>query len=84
MPADRRVFLAALAAVAAAVAAATFGARFRPGGVRGRLPPAPAPLAERLIVIGDSATIGGDAFYTGLLAYFDAIGAYHTVWEEAW
>ena len=54
MAADRRVFLAALAAVAAAVAAATFGARFRPGGVRGRLPPAPAPLAERLIVIGDS------------------------------
>jgi len=65
MPADRRVFLAALAAVAAAVAAATFGARFRPGGVRGRLPPAPAPLAERLIVIGDSysQTVSGKHTY---------------------
>lgn len=39
---------------------------------------------RKLIVIGDSATIGGDPFYANLLAYFDAIGAYHTVWEEAW
>lgn len=39
---------------------------------------------RKLIVIGDSATIGGDQFYANLLAYFDQIGAYHTVWEEAW
>lgn len=39
---------------------------------------------RKLIVIGDSATIGGHPFYTQLLDYFDQIGAYHTVWEEAW
>lgn len=39
---------------------------------------------RKLIVIGDSATIGGDPFYANLLAYFDQIGAYHTVWEEMW
>ncbi|MCX6044910.1 MAG: AAA domain-containing protein [Chloroflexi bacterium] len=39
---------------------------------------------RKLIVIGDSATIGGDPFYAALLAYFDQIGAYHTVWEETW
>ncbi|MFN8494762.1 MAG: AAA domain-containing protein [Caldilineaceae bacterium] len=39
---------------------------------------------RKLILIGDSATIGGDPFYANLLAYFDQIGAYHTVWEEAW
>jgi superfamily I DNA and/or RNA helicase len=37
---------------------------------------------RKLIVIGDSATIGGHSFYADLLAYFDQLGAYHTVWEE--
>ncbi len=37
---------------------------------------------RKLIVIGDSATIGGDLFYGRLLDYFDAIGAYRSVWEE--
>lgn len=37
---------------------------------------------RKLIVIGDSATIGGDPFYGRLLDYFDTIDAYHTVWEE--
>jgi len=37
---------------------------------------------RKLIVIGDSATIGSDPFYGRLLDYFDAIGAYHSVWEE--
>lgn len=37
---------------------------------------------RKLIVIGDSATIGADPFYGQLLDYFDHIGAYHTVWEE--
>lgn len=39
---------------------------------------------RKLIVIGDSATIAGHPFYGQLLDYFDQIGAYHTVWEEAW
>ncbi len=38
---------------------------------------------RKLIVIGDSATIGNDPFYGRLLDYFDAIGAYHSVWEDA-
>jgi len=37
---------------------------------------------RRLIVIGDSATLGGHEFYAALLEYFESIGAYHTVWEE--
>ena len=37
---------------------------------------------RKLIVIGDSATIGSDPFYGRLLDYFDAIGAYRSVWEE--
>jgi len=39
---------------------------------------------RKLIVIGESATIGGHPFYANLLTYFEQIGAYHTVWEEAW
>ncbi|MEM7125654.1 MAG: AAA domain-containing protein [Chloroflexota bacterium] len=35
-----------------------------------------------LIVIGDSATIGGHPFYGQLLDYFEQINAYHTIWEE--
>ena len=34
-----------------------------------------------LIVVGDSATIGGDPFYQQLLEYFEATGSYHSVWE---
>jgi superfamily I DNA and/or RNA helicase len=36
-----------------------------------------------LVVIGDSATLANLAFYARLFEYFEAIGAYHTVWEEA-
>jgi superfamily I DNA and/or RNA helicase len=36
---------------------------------------------RKLIVIGDSATIAGHAFYHRLLAYFEGQGAYKTVWE---
>jgi len=39
---------------------------------------------RKLIVIGDSATIGGHPFYSHLLDYFEKINAYHTVWEENW
>ena len=38
---------------------------------------------RKLIVIGDSATIGRHPFYQRMLAYFDVIGAYHSVWEES-
>jgi len=37
---------------------------------------------RKLIVIGDSATVGSNPFYGRLLDYFEAIGAYHSVWEE--
>jgi predicted DNA helicase len=37
---------------------------------------------RKLIVVGDSATLGGHPFYASLLEYFQAAGAYHTVWEE--
>jgi superfamily I DNA and/or RNA helicase len=36
---------------------------------------------RKLIVIGDSATIGAHPFYQRMIAYFDAVGAYHSVWE---
>jgi superfamily I DNA and/or RNA helicase len=37
---------------------------------------------RKLIVIGDSATIGGHPFYADLLTYFERQGAYRSVWEE--
>lgn len=37
---------------------------------------------RKLIVVGDSATIGGYPFYRRFLSYIDQIGAYHSVWEE--
>ena len=36
---------------------------------------------EQLFVIGDSATIGADAFYNAFLSYVEKAGSYHTVWE---
>ncbi len=36
---------------------------------------------EQLFVIGDSATIGADAFYNAFLTYADKMGSYRTVWE---
>jgi ATP-dependent RNA/DNA helicase IGHMBP2 len=36
---------------------------------------------EQLFVIGDSATIGGDAFYNSFLSYIEKYGNYRTVWE---
>ncbi len=35
-----------------------------------------------LIVIGDSATLSVLPFYQRLVEHFEAVGAYHTVWEE--
>ncbi len=37
---------------------------------------------RKLIVIADSATIAAQPFYQRLLAYFESLGAYHSVWEE--
>ena len=37
---------------------------------------------RKLIVIGDSATISTHPFYQKMLAYFEALGAYHSIWEE--
>ena len=36
---------------------------------------------RKLIVIGDSSTLGSDAFFTNLLQWFEDVGAYRTVWE---
>ncbi len=36
---------------------------------------------EQLFVIGDSATIGADAFYNSFLTYIEQQGTYRTVWE---
>ncbi|QDV66408.1 ATP-dependent RecD-like DNA helicase [Rosistilla carotiformis] len=37
---------------------------------------------RKLIVVGDSATLGANPFYTEFLEYVEAIGGYHSVWEE--
>ena len=37
---------------------------------------------RKLIVVGNSATLGGNEFYAALLAYFESIGAYESVWEQ--
>ena len=37
---------------------------------------------RKLVVIGDSATLSSDPFYQRLIAYFESIGAYASVWEE--
>ena len=36
---------------------------------------------EQLIVIGDSATVGADKFYSEFLTYVEKHGSYRTVWE---
>lgn len=37
---------------------------------------------RKLILIGDSATLGGHSFYAALLDYFQEIDGYRTIWEE--
>ena len=37
---------------------------------------------RKLIVIGDSSTLGIDEFYRSFFEYVESIDAYHTVWEE--
>lgn len=36
---------------------------------------------KKLVIIGDSATLGNDKFYADLLEYCDSIQAYKTAWE---
>ncbi|MEO0584841.1 MAG: AAA domain-containing protein [Bacteroidota bacterium] len=36
---------------------------------------------KRLVVIGDSATLGSHHFYEDFFNYIDKIGAYHSAWE---
>ena len=36
---------------------------------------------EQLYVIGDSATLGNDAFFIAFLKYVEEFGVYRTVWE---
>ena len=36
---------------------------------------------EKLIVIGDSATIGQDSFYASFIEYVEKIGGYRSAWE---
>jgi ATP-dependent RNA/DNA helicase IGHMBP2 len=36
---------------------------------------------RKLIVVGDSATLGGDPFYAEMLAHFESIGAHRSVWD---
>jgi superfamily I DNA and/or RNA helicase len=37
---------------------------------------------RKLIVVGDSATLGGHEFYKALLSHFESIGAYQSIWDE--
>lgn len=37
---------------------------------------------RKLLVIGDSATLGGHAFFQAMIDYMESIGAYRSVWEE--
>ena len=36
---------------------------------------------RKLVMVGDSATLGGHPFYQALLEYFESIGSYRSVWE---
>jgi hypothetical protein len=38
---------------------------------------------RKLVVIGDSATLSNHEFYQRMLAHFEQIGAYSSVWEES-
>lgn len=36
---------------------------------------------KKLVVIGDSATLGNDAFFSRFIEYAESLGAYRTAWE---
>ena len=37
---------------------------------------------RKLLVIGDSATLGVDEFYRSFFEYVESVKGYQTVWEE--
>ena len=37
---------------------------------------------RKLLIIGDSATLSSEPFYSRLIEHFETHGAYRTVWEE--
>ena len=37
---------------------------------------------RKLLVVGDSATVSAHPFYRRMIEYFEALGAYRTVWEQ--
>lgn len=37
---------------------------------------------RKLLLVGDSATLGGQPFYHNLFTYLERVGAHHSVWEE--
>ncbi len=39
---------------------------------------------RRLFVVGDSATLAGHEFYTRMIAYFESIGGYQSIWETGY
>jgi len=39
---------------------------------------------RKLIVIGDSATLAGHEFYAKMIAYFESIGGYQSIWESSY
>jgi ATP-dependent RNA/DNA helicase IGHMBP2 len=39
---------------------------------------------RKLIVIGDSATLAGHDFYAKMIAYFESIGGYQSIWETGY
>jgi ATP-dependent RNA/DNA helicase IGHMBP2 len=36
---------------------------------------------RKLVVVGDSATLGNDPFFSGFLEYIEEINAYRSAWE---
>jgi superfamily I DNA and/or RNA helicase len=36
---------------------------------------------KKLVIVGDSATLGKDPFYAQLLQYIETINAYQSAWE---
>ncbi len=51
-------------------------------GDRRRMNVALTRARRKLILVGDSATLGAHPFYRDLLEYIESIGAYHSAWEE--
>jgi ATP-dependent RNA/DNA helicase IGHMBP2 len=36
---------------------------------------------KKLVIVGDSSTLGNDVFYSALIDHFEKRGAYHSAWE---